>query len=453
LSARDRAPLAASEFQGRSLLAHLYDAAVAGAAPGPLTTAALLARPTTPGQRVHLFALGKAAHAMCAAAIAALGRSPGIVAGGAIVARELAPPPDAALVALAGDHPLPGAGSFDAAEHLGERVALVREGDLALVLLSGGASSLVAAPVRGVTERDLVALFDLLHRSGLDIHAMNTIRKRFTRWGAGRLAVALAQAGARTHVLVMSDVPGDDPADVASGPCTPDISTAADVLALLLESALLPDLPAGMREQLEAVRRGALAETPKPADPAFAAVTTRVIGSNRLAVAAVVARARELDLDAEAAEVPLEGEAGRCGVAIADALLARARHGRTGCLVWGGETTVRRVDEVALGGRAPVGGRCQELALAAAGRLAVGGAAARRVTLLAAGTDGRDGPTDAAGAFADATVWSAILQSGRDPARALARHDSHAALDAAGALLRRGATGTNVMDVVIGVVG
>jgi hydroxypyruvate reductase len=115
-------------------------------------------------------------------------------------------------------------------------------------------------------------------------------------------------------------------------------------------------------------------------------------------------------------------------------------------VLWGGETTVR------LGADASAhGGRCQELALAASRRLAQGGAA-KRVTLLAAGTDGRDGPTDAAGAFADGALWNEIVRSGQDPERALARHESYVALDAAGALLRRGQTGTNVMDVVIGVV-
>jgi hydroxypyruvate reductase len=198
------------------------------------------------------------------------------------------------------------------------------------------------------------------------------------------------------------------------------------------------------------VQRGASPETPKPAHPAFSRVATRIIASNRLAVEAAVAGGRALSVAAEAAAEPIGGDAARCGVMLAETLMARAERGLEGCVVWGGETTVRLATAEA---RAPVsGGRCQELALAAARRLAAGGDVARRVSLLAAGTDGRDGPTDAAGAFADAAVWSAITRSGRDPERALARHDSYAALDAGGALLRRGLTGTNVMDVVIGLV-
>jgi hydroxypyruvate reductase len=252
-------------------------------------------------------------------------------------------------------------------------------------------------------------------------------------------------------VLVISDVPGDDVADVASGPCAPDPLTVDDVLTLLRESALLSRLPNALREHLEAVRLGAVAETPKPEHPAFRGVTTRVIGSNRLAVEAAVAHARALGLQAAVGE-PLTGEAARCGETIVEALLARAHAGAAGIVVWGGETTVHRATTPAVDGAAGMGGRCQELALSAARRLARGGAAARRIELLAAGTDGRDGPTDAAGAFADAGVWDAIARAGGDGSRALERHDSYGALDLGGALFRRGPTGTNVMDLVIGLV-
>jgi glycerate 2-kinase len=427
----------------------MYDAAVAGAAPGPLTAAALRSLQAFPSRGVRILALGKAAPAMCSAAVDVVLREGGL--SGLIVAPGLAPSPHPAVTSVAGDHPMPGPRSFAAARRLGEECARVRRDDLVVVLLSGGASSLIAAPLDGLTEEDLLRLFALLHRSGLDIHAMNAVRKRFTRWGAGRLAVGLAPA--RMHVLVVSDVPGDELADVASGPCTADPLTARDVRDLLHRAGLLNELPVSLRAHLDAVERGAAAETPKREHPAFSCVTARVIGSNRLAVEAAVARGRALGIPAVAAAEPLAGDAARAGVEIAQALLARAERGERGCMVWGGETTVRLAPRAAGAAALPAtGGRCQELALAAAGRLASGGEAARRVMLLAAGTDGRDGPTDAAGAFADATVWSAIARGGRDPAGALARHESHAALDAVGALLRRGLTGTNVMDVAIGVV-
>lgn len=430
----------------RALLAALYDAAVAGAAPGPLTAAALRDLPARAGQAVRLFALGKAAHAMATAAVDALARAGSIVSGGIVVATDRAAATPDTLLAVEGDHPVPGPRSFAAADRLAEETARAQPDELAIVLLSGGATSLIAAPLPGVARADLVAMFELLHRSGLDIHAMNVVRKRFTRWGAGRLAVALAPAP--VHVLVISDVPGDDVADVASGPCVPDPGTADDVLALLGRSKLLPRIPAPLLRHLESVRLGLVAETPKPTHPAFRAVTTRVIGSNRLAVDAALVHARALGLHADAGP-PLAGEAARAGETIADALLARAGRGEPGCVVWGGEPTVGRADVAPTTG---MGGRCQELALAAAHRLSLGGEAARRVALLAAGTDGRDGPTDSAGAFADADVWEAIARAGGDGTRALELHESYHALDLGGALFRRPPTGTNVMDVVIGVV-
>lgn len=459
-------PVTPSVRPDRALLVELYRAAVAGAAPGPLTTAAMhatLARWGSRREPVRLIAIGKAAPAMAIAAADAARASGHTLAGGLVVAAgtPAASTAIAPLATLAGDHPLPGARSFHAAQALALESVRAHAGERAIVLLSGGATSLVAAPVPPLTPNDLVDLFDLLHRSGLDIHAMNVVRKRVTRWGAGRLAVALARQGVPVDALLVSDVPGDDPADIGSGPCAPDPSTAAEVRALLRDAALLSRVPASVAALLDDVERGAASETPKPGDPAFDAVTTRVIGDNTHAISAAVTRARMLGHRATADSSPLRGEAASCGVKVAEALLSRAEAGWTGCVVWGGETTVRRGGGGGEGGggaragptdSAGLGGRCQELALAASGRLARGGPAATRVTLLAAGTDGRDGPTDAAGAFADAGVWDAILRAGLDPARALARHDAHPALDAAGALLRVGPTGTNVMDVVIGVV-
>jgi glycerate 2-kinase len=406
--------------------------------------------------------MGKAAHPMAAAAVAALKRAMLTIAGGVIIAPELEPSPHAALRSLQGNHPLPGRFSFTAADRIGETAVGMRSDDIALVLLSGGVSSLIAAPLRGMAEADVGQLFELLLGAGLDIHEMNGVRKRFTRWGAGRLALALAPA--RTFALAVSDVIGDDPADIGSGPCTPDALTVKQVVELLQRASLLSRLSPAMREYLAGVARGSIPETPKPTHPAFAHVSTRVIGSNRLAVDAVAAHAKTLLIDAEVVRTPLSGDAARCGAALADALLLRAQQGRSGCVIWGGETTVElnaSTLAVARGsGRAavgtpeqpPSGGRCQELALSAAQRLAQGGDVAQRITLLAAGTDGRDGTVDAAGAFADAHTWTCIRETGRDPEAALRRHESHAALATAGALFPRRYTGTNVMDVVIGLV-
>ncbi len=429
--------------QGRALLTMLYDAAVGGAAPGPLTTAALRSVRPPPNGRVHLFAIGKAAPAMAAAAMTtpfAL-----LEVAGVVIAPDRVTPPHDRLVTFASDHPLPAHRSHAAARLLADAATRVKADDLAVVLLSGGTSSLIAAPAPGLDESDIDALFALLIGSGLAIGAMNAVRKRFTRWGAGRLAVALAPA--RVVVLVMSDVAGDVPADIGSGPCTPDADSASEISALLDRAGLLTRLPPRLRTHLEDVVAGRAPETPKPGDDAFAHVSTRVIGSNRLAVDAIVDRARALSLSVESNEAPLSGDAAVAGTAIARELCVLAARGERVCVVWGGETTVR------LGGVSSTrGGRCQELALAAARVFAAEQPSRHRVTLLAAGTDGRDGPTDAAGAFADRDVWDAIRHRGRDPAVDLALHASYDALDAAGALFRCGPTGTNVMDVVIGVV-
>ena len=216
---------------GRALLVELYDAAVAGAAPGPLTARALREIEIPADRRVWMLAMGKAAHPMASAAIASLHESSHTIAGGAIVAPELHPSPDATINSFVGDHPLPGRNSFAAAQRIGELAGGVRGGDVAVVLISGGATSLIGAPLRGMPDADLVHLYELLLGSGLDIREMNAVRKRFTRWGGGRLALALAPA--RTHALIISDVAGDDPADIASGPCAPDPNTVHDVLDIL----------------------------------------------------------------------------------------------------------------------------------------------------------------------------------------------------------------------------
>ena len=393
---------------------------------------------------------------MARAAVAVLAERGSSPAGGLVVAPAADPAPHPSLALVAGDHPEPGPGSRAAAEALAEAAAAVRPGEEVWVLLSGGTTSLVGAPDDGLDPADLAALYTLLLGSGLDIAAMNRVRKRFSRWGGGKLARALAPARVRTYVV--SDVIGDDLASIGSGPLVPDTATAADVRALLEEAGLLARLAPALRKRLAAVERGQMPETPKPGDEAFARVTLELIASNRLALEAAARRAAELGLDPVVSEAPLAGEASAVGASVAAALLQDcaiptipqpdARRPRSGaaprCLIWGGETTVT------LGERPGLGGRCQELALAAA-RLLAG--APDDVALLAAGTDGRDGPTDAAGAIVDAGTWRAVVDAGRDPARDLEAHDAYHALDAAGALLRPGLTGTNVMDVVIGVCG
>ena len=446
----------------RDLLKQLYEAAVAGAATGPVTKRAVEALGIPRDRRVWLLSFGKAAHDMAAAAASSLQRSLNQVVGGLIVAPNDAPPPYGTIAVMAGDHPVPGPRSFAAAQRISEIAARMKSGDVALVLVSGGATSLIAGPLRGMSESELTRVFELLLASGLDIGAVNAVRRRFARWGGGRLALAISPAAA--HCLAVSDVPGDDLATIGSGPSVPDPSTADEVIDILEEAKLFDRLPASFRTYATDVSRGAEPETPKGGHPAFAHGTARVIANNRGALDAAAEKARSLGAAAVyVVDAPLIGEAASAGEAIARWLLdLRAKSSLPSgahaprIAIWGGETTVTLRSSSARRGTTPTppppGGRCQELALAAARVLHDAGERAAGIAILAAGTDGRDGPTDAAGAFVDPSTWSAVHASGKDPARALEQHDSNAALAAAGALFSPGATGTNVMDVVIGLV-
>jgi len=432
----------------RDLLLDLYRAATAAAAPGPALEGRLRRLTSEPGRRLWILALGKAALPMASTAVEVLQSQPDRLSGGLIVAPEGSASPHHRLTLCVGDHPEPGVRSLAAATALADTAARIAAEDEVWVLLSGGTTSLIGAPEAGLTPADLRGLYTLLLGSGLDITAMNQVRKRFSRWGGGKLALALHPALVRVYIV--SDVIGDDLASIGSGPCVPDPTSAADIHGLLEGAGLWAKVPEAARRMILSMESGETAETPKPGDRAFARVTLELVASNRLALEAAAKRAAELGLAPEIVKVPLAGEAVAAGASVADNLLNNCVRlpipqptKRRLCRIWGGETTV------SLGDQPPgLGGRSQELALAAARTLAGAG-----VTLLAAGTDGRDGPTDAAGAIVDGTTWNAIFAAGRDPEHDLTRHDAYPALASVRALVKPGLTGTNVMDIVIGICG
>jgi glycerate 2-kinase len=424
------------------LLQRCFAAAVTAVQPaGALRTPLRAARHD--GSSSWVIAIGKAAGGMAAGITDWLAGDGRTLAGGVVVE------PDAAGLGLpwttavwpagqshgtvhftTGDHPIPRDASARAAVAIGKLVQRIPAGAEVHVALSGGGSALVAGPLPGLTMADVTATFDLLLTSGLDIHEMNAVRKRITRWSAGRLGLALA--GRRIHVWVISDVPGDDLTSIASGPCTGDPWTTAEVRHLLAVSRLAERLPASVRT---AIGR----ETPKPGDPGLSGIAPVIVANNRTARLAAAETARDAGVVVRVMDDPLTGEASAMGRRIADTMRQNSGHGPE-LLVWGGETTVT------VTGRRGSGGRSQELCLAAAESLheaQTGG------MLLAGGTDGRDGPTDAAGAVVDGDTWRRIIAAGRDPAADLAGHDAYQSLDAAGALLRTGATGTNVMDLAL----
>ncbi len=436
------------------LLMEIYRAAVRGADPGVAVREALVAQPFSPERRLWLLAIGKAAHTMATAAVAALADQGITIAGGVVVGAHAEVSPHTEIETATGEHPLPGMQSLKAAERIGTIVTRVRAEDDVLVLLSGGGTSLAGAPIDGVTSDDLLALNVMLLNSGADIMVMNGVRKRFSRWAAGRLARALAPA--RVRCLIVSDVHGDDPTFIASGPCSPDPLYAADLKALLAEYDMEKKLPANVRIALVDMIAGRRRETPKPGDPMFANVSQRVILGNAQALQAAASRATSLGVrPVFISRDSILDSAARTGEMLAKELMKFADSGlhrandpaAYACMLWGGETTVVIED-----GAHGVGGRCQELALAAARALHVAGPNAHGVSLLAAGTDGRDGPTDAAGAMVDGATWAALIKAGRDPERDLRGHDAFPAFDAIGALVRTGHSGTNVRDVVVGLV-
>ena len=420
----------------------IFRAAVRAVDPAPAVRRALEFASVPPGARLFLIALGKAATAMMHSALELLADESVEPEGGLIVSHTECASPHPRIEALVGDHPVPGPRSAAASASLERLVRQVAPGDAVWVLLSGGTSSLIGAPHSTLTTQEFAEIQELLLASGLPIGELNIVRKRVSQWGAGRLAQALVPA--RVRVLAISDVPDDDIRAIGSGPLAPDPTTCDEVRALLRGADLWTRMPAAMRQLL--TRDGEL-ETPKPGDAAFEHVTSEIIVSNRTAVDAALARARELGYAAERANTRLEGEAADAGRSLACELLdaAAARPStRPACLVNGGETVVTLTDVKPNA----VGGRAQELALSAS-RILSETTASRALVLLSAGTDGRDGPTDAAGAIVTPHTWRAIIEAGRDPARDLASHDAYRALDAAGALLRTGPTGTNVMDVAV----
>ena len=440
-------------LDARTVLIQLYWAAIRAVAPGPALRHALekLPREELKGP-VWIVSVGKAANPMAIAAVDFLAKHHRAPAGGVVVSPRQIPAPHEKLLSVVGDHPIPGEQSFFAARMVEEVTQQVKPSDEVWVLLSGGATCLMAAPEGTLRPEELTQLFEMLLGSGLDIGMMNLVRKRFTRWGAGRLALAVAPARVRNYII--SDVIGDDVAAIGSGPCVPDPCTATELIQILEGAHLWNRLPMAARNYLHRVEHHPEAETPKAGDDTFANVERKIVASNRIALEAAAARARDFGYEPRILGSSLAGEAAEVGKRLATALLSycaptspplTGRAGRT-CLIWGGETTVT------LGAEPGSGGRCQELALAAAAELAQA-KSARTTTLLACGTDGRDGATDAAGAIVDRETWGAIRRAGRDPARDLAAHDSHPALDAAKVLLRTDLTFTNVMDVMIGICG
>jgi hydroxypyruvate reductase len=295
-----------------------------------------------------------------------------------------------------------------------------------------------------VTLEEKQAVTRLLLASGANIHEVNAVRKHISRLKGGQLARLASPATVLS--LLLSDVIGDDLDVIGSGPTAPDASSFLAARAVLEKYALLDKAPQSVRERIERGVAGEIPETPKQSERLFLRVQNLVVGSNALAVGAAAAEARRLGLRPLVLSTRIEGETrdvARMHAAIAREVIDSGRPAKPPlCLISGGETTVTLRGE-------GLGGRNQEFVLAAAIDLA----GVERVVVLSAGTDGTDGPTDAAGAIASGHTVSQAQAAGLDPARFLANNDSYHFFEPLGGLLKIGPTNTNVMDVRLLLVG
>ncbi|MGE5644195.1 MAG: glycerate kinase type-2 family protein [Acidobacteriota bacterium] len=337
-------------------------------------------------------------------------------------------------------HPLPDEAGVRGARRILDIAARAGERDLVICVISGGASALLPLPAPPITLAEKQATTKLLLDSGASIHEINAVRKHISAVKGGQLARAAYPA--RVLSLLLSDVIGDDIDVIGSGPTAPDASTFADARAVLEKYGIAKAVPAAVRERIEA----GTPETPKKGDRAFERTENRIIGSNRLAVDAAASKARECGFRPLVLSTLIEGETrdvARMHAAIAKEVLSSGRPVKPpACIISGGETTVT----IRGGG---LGGRNQEFVLAAAIDLA----GQEGVAVLSGGTDGTDGPTDAAGAIADGRTLARAEALGLDARSALAANDSYHFFEPLGELLKTGPTGTNVMDVRLLLVG
>jgi hydroxypyruvate reductase len=350
-------------------------------------------------------------------------------------------------------HPVPDESSRRAAEEIRAFAGACDERTFVITLISGGGSALLCAPACDAGGRPLISLDEkkevtrALLACGATIHEMNCVRKHLSRIKGGRLARAYAPATSLN--LMLSDVVGDDLDVIASGPTVPDPTTFGDALGVIRRYDVADRIPAAALRALEAGAAGLHEDTPKPGDPAFAKATNVLIGTNHQALLAAERKARALGYATLVLTSRLTGEAREAALALLgigeDIAVSGFPLHAPACVIAGGETTVT------LRGSGK-GGRNQEMALAFLAALPRSKAAGK-IVLLAASTDGNDGPTDAAGAFASLEVAGRARGLGLDANAFLAANDSYRFHEAAGSLLRTGPTNTNVSDVAVLMVG
>ena len=380
---------------------------------------------------------GKAAARMALALQTLLGDR---LSGGIVIVKYGHQLPLEKIKVIEAGHPIPDEAGLRGAYQIIELARLGGERDLFFFLLSGGGSALLPCPAEGLTLADKQRTTEVLLKSGAAIQEINVVRKHISRLKGGRFAKLVAPAGVIS--LILSDVVNDSLDAIASGPTVADTSTYADCLRIIGHYDVGRQIPPAVVDFLKRGMIGDVDETPKPADSAFQRVHNVVVGSNRLALAAARNRAEALGYRSVILSGAIEGEsriaAKSHSARVKEMIRTKKPDSRPTCVISGGETTVTiRGDGL--------GGRNQEFALAAA--IEIDGLDG--VILLSAGTDGVDGPTDAAGAIVDGATIARAKAKNLDPALFLARNDSYHFLRATGDLLMTGPTLTNVMDLQI----
>lgn len=387
------------------------------------------------GGRWSIVALGKAAGAMADASVGLLGRD----AEGLAITPRGYPAPRRGVAVRFGDHPVPGAGSFRAGRDLMAFVEQRGPADAILFLISGGGSAAAEVAAAGVPEPDLARATTVLLGSRAPIGAMNAVRRHLSAIKGGRLGLAAGTSAFAT--VAISDVLGDRPEDIASGPTVGDPSTFRAALSGIGRYGLLATMPRSILRHLRDGVAGRVPETPRPSHPRLHAAPYAIAASNRTAQEACAAEARRRGYRTRRLAAPIVGDTRPAAERFARTLLesADASVGRRVALIGGGETTVT------LGRRPGRGGRNQEFAIAAAAQLA-----GRVALVLSIGTDGIDGPTDAAGGWVDGRTDGAARRQKVDLTDALRRHATYDTLARLGGLIRTGPTGTNVTDLHVG---
>lgn len=415
----------------------IFQAALAAADPAGAVTRYLQRRNFSRYRQIYIVGAGKAGASMALAAERVLGSR---IATGLINVKYGHRARLKRVELNECGHPVPDEQGVAGARRIAEIAATARKDDLVLCLISGGASALMPFPAPPVTLPEKQEVTRLLLDCGANIHEINTVRKHISAIKGGQLARLAFPA--TVEALLLSDVIGDDLDVIGSGPAAPDASTFASAISILERFDLFQRVPPAVRDRLEQGVRGEVPETPKPSDPIFARVRNTIVGGNRLALEAAARHARSLGFRTLILASGIQGETrevARMHAAIAREVVESGRPLKPpACIITGGETTVT----IKGGG---LGGRNQEFVLAAA----IDIAGLPDTVVLSGGTDGTDGPTDAAGAIADGST----LDRRPDARNYLDANDSYHYFEALGDLLVTGPTNTNVMDVRILLMG